>query len=357
MKLEQIIAKTWRQNILFSVMVELTYRCNLDCFFCYNDLSLKGRPLSKEQYYGFFEDLRNMQVMNLILTGGEPLAHPDFFDLGRKARELGFVIRIKSNGHALRGRLAERMKREVDPFLIDISLHGACAETHDRQTRVAGSFERLMENIPELQRLGLRLKLNCTMTRWNEHEIEGMFAVADTLGLPLAVNPVVSPRDGGSMEPLTIAPSFEARGRLFELLSERAARVEARSSTRMVSEVGLPDEDARPPAADTNCGAGVSSVTIDPYGNVLPCVQWRRPVASLHDSSIKEIWADAAELREVRDINKRAKQLVEAHGPSGRLMGFCPGLAQLQSGDPLRVYPAAQEQMEILAPPSKDRGH
>ena len=46
-----IAVKTWEQNILFSVLVELTYRCNLDCSFCYNDTSLKGTALSKEQYF------------------------------------------------------------------------------------------------------------------------------------------------------------------------------------------------------------------------------------------------------------------------------------------------------------------
>ena len=49
-------------------------------------------------------------MLNLTLSGGEPLAHPDFFLLGSRARELGFVVRVKSNGHALRGaalRLSE----------------------------------------------------------------------------------------------------------------------------------------------------------------------------------------------------------------------------------------------------------
>ena len=37
------LQRTWRDNILFSVLVELTYRCNLNCFFCYNDPHLRGR--------------------------------------------------------------------------------------------------------------------------------------------------------------------------------------------------------------------------------------------------------------------------------------------------------------------------
>ena len=83
-----------------------------------------------------------MQVMNLTLSGGEPLANRHFFEIGQLARELGFVTRIKSNGHALNEDIARRLRAEVDPFTIELSLHGATAETHDRQTRVARQFRK-----------------------------------------------------------------------------------------------------------------------------------------------------------------------------------------------------------------------
>src|SRR5262249_47912400 len=150
-------------NHLFSVLLELTYRCNLDCFFCYNDLGQVGRPLSREAYFQLFEDLAALQVMNLTLSGGEPLAHPDFLALGRRARELGFVVRIKSSGHPLRGELLRRVKEEVAPFIVEVSLHGATAATHDRQTRVSGSFERLLANLGEMAAEGLRVKVNTTL--------------------------------------------------------------------------------------------------------------------------------------------------------------------------------------------------
>src|SRR5205807_1264407 len=164
MSFDRLMLRTWSENRLFSALVELTYRCNLDCFFCYNDLALRGRPLSLEQYFDFFADLRDLQVLNLTLTGGEPLAHPDFLRLGARARELGFVVRIKSNGHALRGALARRIRDEIDPFLVEVSLHGATAAVHDRQTREPGSFERLLANLREMRGLGLRVKLNSTLT-------------------------------------------------------------------------------------------------------------------------------------------------------------------------------------------------
>ena len=348
MSFSQVIATSWRENLLFSVLVELTYRCNLDCFFCYNDLGLRGEPLSREQYLRLLADLRQMEVMNLTLSGGEPLAHPDFLALGARARELGFVVRVKSNGHALRGELARRVRDEVDPFLIEISLHGAAAATHDRQTRVPGSFDRLLANLAELRALGLRVKLNSTLTAWNEGEIEGMFALADSLGLPLQVDPEVTPRDDGGREPLAVSPTREGVLRLFRLQFERG-RAAAGTGEQRPPEVARGGDDGTMPApVHKHCGAGSSGIAVDPYGNVYPCVQWRRPVGNLHQQGIHEIWRSSAGLAEVRDLTVQIKARLETQGPGGHLLNFCPGSAAAQTGSPLEVYAAASQRKELL---------
>lgn len=344
MSLARVVATAWRRNLLFSVLVELTYRCNLDCFFCYNDLAAQGAPLSRDDYFRLFAELRDLEVLNLTLSGGEPLAHPDFLALGARARELGFAIRIKSNGHALRGELARRVRDEVDPFLIEVSLHGATAATHDRQTRVPGSFERLLANLGELRGLGLRVKLNSTLTRWNEGEIEGMFALADALGLPLQVDPEVTPRDDGDRGPLDVSASREGVLRLFRLQFARG-----RAADGVPAEVARGGDDGTVPTpVDKHCGAGSSGLAIDPYGNVFPCVQWRRPVGNLHDQPLREIWQGSAGLAEVRDLTVRVKEGLAGEGPGAHLLNFCPGSAAAHSGSPLRIYPAAVQRREIL---------
>jgi mycofactocin biosynthetic radical S-adenosylmethionine protein MftC len=342
--LSRVIATAWRENLLFSVLLELTYRCNLDCFFCYNDLGLRGEPLSREEYFRLFADLRAMEVMNLSLSGGEPLAHPDFLALGARARELGFVVRIKSNGHALRGELARRIRDEIDPFLIETSLHGATAATHDRQTRVPGSFERLLANLAEMRTLGLRVKLNSTLTIWNEGEVAEMFALADSLGLPLQVDPEVTPRDDGGREPLQVAPSREGVLRLFRLQFERGRAAAGEPSA--VARGG--DDGTMPTPVHKHCGAGSSGIAIDPYGNVYPCVQWRRPVGNLHRQGIREIWRSSRGLAEVRDLSVQIKEMVDSQGPGSHLLNFCPGSAAAQAGNPLSLYPAAEQRRELL---------
>ena len=325
------------RNQLHTVLVELTYSCNLDCFFCYNDRGSTVRPLSLEQYFRFFEDLRGMAVMNLALSGGEPLVHPEFFDIARRARELGFVIRVKTNGHTLAGETALRLKDQIDPFQVDISIHGARAESHDRQTRVRGSFDRVMANIAGAVDCGLRVKLNCVLTQWNEGEIDEMYRLAESLGVLLVINPAISPRDDGGLAPLDIAPTTAGLVHLYRMQQARAAEV--LSAGEQVSR-GAADESTGKPEAWRVCGAGSSTIAVDPSGNVLPCVQWRRSAGNLHEQSIEEIWRTSPVLEEIRRVTEEAAVAVREHDSSLPLVGFCPGLAELATGDPQMPYPA-----------------
>jgi len=331
-----LVQRTWAENRLFSVLLELTYRCNLDCFFCYNDRKLQGTELSLAQYRSLLADLADLGTLNLILSGGEPLAHPDFFAVGACARDLGFVVRVKSNGHALRPAVAERLRDEVDPYLVEVSLHGATPATHDRQTRIPGSFARLLQNLEAMRRLGLRAKLNAVLTRWNEHEIEEMLALGRRLGLTMQVDTEVTPRDDGDRDTLEIAPSAEAVRRLFELqgLATHAAECPP-----------APTEKRGLPPVRKHCGAGSSTVAIDPYGNVYPCVQWRRRLGNLHETPIGELWRHAPVLGEVRRLAVEVATNLAARGPDHQLMAFCPGIAEAATGSPIRLYEGAERRL------------
>jgi MoaA/NifB/PqqE/SkfB family radical SAM enzyme len=318
------------------VLLELTHKCNLDCFFCYNDRIDRGKALSFEEYSQLLRQLADMAVLNLTLTGGEPLVHPDFFAIGERAKELGFVVRIKSNGHLIRGAVARRLVDEVDPYQIDLSLHGATAATHDRQTQRPGSFDRLLANIEEMQQLGLRLNLICTLTSWNEHEIAEMFELTDRLGIRANFNASVSPKDDGDTFPLEVSPTPAGMAALARLLEDRhqANQPDELDTTPDTS------SDGSIPPVKRHCGAGSASVTIDQWGNVLPCVQWRREIGNIRETPFPEIWAKSTALAEVQQITVDAKDTAERfEGPKG-VAFFCPGMAELVTGDPLKIYPA-----------------
>lgn len=329
MSWSSILVRASEENRLLSVLFELTYRCNLDCALCYNDLAFRGTPLEVGTYRRVLSDLAEMGVFQVTLSGGEPLAHPGFFEIGAHARALGFVVRVKSNGHALGGLLARRLRAEVDPFLVEVSLHGARAETHDRQTRVPGSFERLLAHLDDMRAAGLRVKLNSTLTRWNEGEIEEMYALADARGLPLQFDPTVTPRDDGDAAPLSLAASREGYRRLLAIRDSRANRAAPASDTS--------GPIAAAPPASRHCGAGSVGLTVDPFGNVYPCVQWRAAAGNVNETGIREIWERSRVLAEVREATVTVKATLPSLSLSS--VPFCPGLAVQHSGTPTALYP------------------
>jgi MoaA/NifB/PqqE/SkfB family radical SAM enzyme len=267
------------------------------------------------------DDLADMGVMSLTLSGGEPLMYQHFFELGAYARKKGFIIKVKSNAVPLNQRNAERLKAEVDPFIVETSLHGARPQSHDRLTQVPGSFDRLLRNIEILKSRGLRVKVNSTLTRWNENEIADMFALADHMDVPLQFDPEVTPKDDGDLSPLDIAPSkagIESMVRL-SLQRSRAAHV----PDRLPITLKPANRPTQKPDRKKHkvCGAGSTNLIVDPFGNVFPCVQFRRNVGNIHDQSIIEIWNDSKELKGIRDLAETALDVALGNGLKAVLHG------------------------------------
>jgi mycofactocin biosynthetic radical S-adenosylmethionine protein MftC len=281
---QQILSRIRQQRLLHEVSLELTYACNLDCYYCYNDREKPGQPLSLDQYRKLLHDLADMQTMFLMLTGGEPMVHPHFFEIGAMTRELGFVTRLRTNGHSLGQGNVERLLKEVEPYLVEVSLHGATAAVHDRQTRVPGSFDRLVKNIAGATAEGLRCSVVSTPTAWNEQQIDEMYALCLSLGVPLRFQGPVAPRDNGDLEPLAIQPSAQVWARIERVT---ATRYDAADPDRLT-----PSESAVPsvPEEAASCSVGVAGVDIDPYGNVQACMHLQRSAGNLHQQSIAQIW-------------------------------------------------------------------
>jgi len=336
-----------REHMLFSVLLELTYQCNLRCFYCYNDTSLQGDMLSFDQYRELLDDLNSLGTLNIGLSGGEPLAHPDFFAIGRYARGLGFVIRIKSNGHALTKQYIRRIQQEIDPFSVEISLHGATAQSHDRQTRVRGSFDALMQNLAFMKDCGLRFRINCTMTSWNETEIEDIYALGDTFGVPVNIDSQVTQRDNGDRAPLTIGPSREAMKRLIRLQMKRSRGMAGKTMPGDDEDTSMKESQETASDKTKYCGAGSSTLLIDPFGAVYPCVNWRRSVGNLHDMSIVDIWQNSSELSLVRSQQIEVRREIESNQRAAMKIGFCPGVAERLTGDAKKLYDHAKHQLSI----------
>lgn len=214
------------QNILPpAVNFHLWKPCNLRCTFCVatfdDDPGLQGirGGVPETDACKLIEALRVAGVQKLTLVGGEPTLCPYLPAILRRARELGFVNSIVTNGRFL--------PRVLDAAPGCLDWVGLSVDSADEATQSAlgrGNGHHVAESVTHFQhlhRLGIRVKLNTVVTALNWRE--------DLREFVLAVRPErlkifqilrVDGQNSGKVEPLLISPdqfkSFVDRHRSLE---------------------------------------------------------------------------------------------------------------------------------------------
>jgi MoaA/NifB/PqqE/SkfB family radical SAM enzyme len=301
-----------------SALLELTYRCNWRCVFCYNPRHKDLRGLAASDWERILSELRALGTMTVTLTGGEPLTHPEFFEIAGSARNKGFAIRIFTNGSLINEERADRIAALL-PTAVELSLHGSTPEVHDAATQKPGSFHALLRGVELLVSRGVRCVLKTPLTRLNEHQIEEMIGLASQSRVPYRMDPSITPRDDGNTTPLGYAMSPEGLRRFMKMSLNSGA---LKSVNR--EEGG------------SNCGLGRSTLAIDPEGNVYPCAQWRhQALGNVREMSLPDMWKSSVVRKEAASIAVQANDMLMNSGDELSSFNFCPALAFQETGDPL----------------------
>ena len=150
----------------------ITRTCNLRCVHCYSDSQAMGYPgeLTWEQMESVVSDLAAYQVPSLLLSGGEPLVHPRFFDLVEKASSAGLKLTISTNGTLITPEKAALLKK-ANVAYVGISLDGI-GRIHDEFRRKEGAFDAAVRGFRACHEVGQKTGLRLTLTRHNVENIE-----------------------------------------------------------------------------------------------------------------------------------------------------------------------------------------
>src|SRR5882672_1566500 len=125
--LQEITERNFNKAVPMSALFELTFVCNHACSFCYNCLTGQ-KEMSTAEMFDALQKLADFNILYLTLTGGEPLVRRDFFEIARRARELGFALRIYTNAYLIDQPMAKKIKEIANPVEMEISIHGARPE-------------------------------------------------------------------------------------------------------------------------------------------------------------------------------------------------------------------------------------
>ena len=161
------------------VIWNLIRRCNLTCKHCYTtsaDIDFPGE-LTTPEIYTVMDDLKAFKVPVLILSGGEPLLHPDIFNISRRAKDMGFYVALSSNGTKISADNIDEIAG-IDYQYIGVSLDGI-KDTHDQFRRVKGSFDEALRGVHLCLEKGIKVGIRFTLTQDNARDFPALLQLMD----------------------------------------------------------------------------------------------------------------------------------------------------------------------------------
>lgn len=171
-----------------AVDISITGRCNLKCRYCfYADEMADLNDLPTDRWMAAFEELGDLAVQRVTISGGEAFTHPDLFDLIDALIANKMRYSLLTNGTLITERTLtafEQGKRRLRLDSIQVSMDGSCAEVHNK-SRPPNSFERALRGLRLLKEAGFPVSVRVTINRHNVDDLENIARLLlEDVGLP-----------------------------------------------------------------------------------------------------------------------------------------------------------------------------
>jgi pyrroloquinoline quinone biosynthesis protein E len=275
----------------FGLLAELTYGCPLHCPYCSNPLDLGGYrdELTTAEWQRVLAEARDLGVLQLHLSGGEPLLRRDLADIVRAGSELGLYSNLITSALGLTPRRAEQL-RAAGLDHVQISVQADEAALSDR---LAGtpSFARKLAAARLVKELGWPLTLNVVLHRQNVDRIAEVLDLAEELGADRIELAHTQYYGWALLNRDALLPSRAQLARAEAVVRAAHRRLAGRMEVIYV----LPDHHGRHPKPCMG-GWGRRQLTVVPDGGVLPCPAAHTlplPRASVREHPLAWIWRES----------------------------------------------------------------
>jgi pyrroloquinoline quinone biosynthesis protein E len=249
-----------------TLLAELTHRCPLHCPYCSNPLDLirAERELSTADWKRVFSEARALGVLQLGLSGGEPLLRKDLEDLAAHARAEGLYSTLVTSGLGLTRTRAERLK-DAGLEHIQISIQDSDPEVAERIAGVR-SVKHKQAAAAIVRELEFAFTVNVVLHRANLDRIESIIDLAADLGADRVELANTQYYGWGLRNRASLMPTREQVERSREVAERAIQRYRGRMQITYV----LPDYYEAFPKACYG-GWGKLYLVVTPNGMVLPC--------------------------------------------------------------------------------------
>ena len=279
-------------------------------------------------------EAREAGMLYLLLTGGEPLLWPDFWQLYEELVDMGFLISINTNGSLIDEQAVARFRKRP-PLRINVTLYGAGDETYRALCGVGGVYDRVDRAIRNLTEAGITVKLNCSLTPQNVQDLEPILDYAQSQNLILSVATYMFPpvrRDPTMVgQNQRFAPAECARYMLRYMERDRGAegyRAYLKAVLAGSTEPpGLDESCVDPLDGKIRCRAGKSSFWITWDGWLTSCGMVPEPKIDLREQAFSRAWTALTERADALRLSGVCGQC-----PNLKICHPCAAIAYAETG-------------------------
>ena len=272
------------------LLAELTHRCPLGCPYCSNPLALEGREgeLTTDEWKRVFSEAAALGVLQVHLSGGEPLSRRDLTEIVRHCASLGLYTNLITSGIGMNAKLA-RALAEAGLDHVQLSLQDADEASADKIADYAGAFAKKRDVAALMTAEGFPLTVNAVIHHANAARAGAMIDLAVAWGARRVEIAHVQYYGWAVPNRAQLMPRrAEAEAAVAEVERKKRELV-----GRIVVDHVIPDYHARFPKACMG-GWGRRTLNITPQGKALPC-HAAETIAHLifwnvRERSLAEIW-------------------------------------------------------------------
>ncbi|VVB88230.1 7,8-dihydro-6-hydroxymethylpterin dimethyltransferase [uncultured archaeon] len=266
----------------FIVTYSFTRRCNLKCRHCYSDGGKEGEhELSPEKSRDVVKQVADAGSQIIIFDGGEPLMRDDIYDLIIYAKSLGLTTVLGTNGTLITPSVTQKL---LDAGLnhCAVSIDGSTPQTHEWLRGVSGCFENAVRGAGLVQKAGIPLQINTCLHSRNQHELQDMMKLAESLkadALQLLFY-VRAGRGSRELEPPSLkSETFENMQRKIDLRIIGTKRYDGSKC----------------------CAAADKVCCIVNDGTVYPCMLLPVPLGNVTQNNLSDIWNTSPSIMKIKE--------------------------------------------------------
>ncbi len=287
----ELMRITRANRVPSSVYFEITPLCNFSCKMCYSRqtkeyVNCNGGLVQADRWIKWAEECYKLGTINVSLTGGECLTHPQFGEIYEAISRIGFRVTIMTNC-SLFSEKEFNLLREYPPENISITLYGMSESTYMNTVGNGEYFERVMENIEKLCNMNIPITLKATVTKDVFGDFIKMYDYAKERKIRFIYsNILMSNREAHNRDCASISVDNESFKSLFQ---EYCRRNEMKYSEAPL----IPEEVIGKQIAKEKgmlCGAGRNGFTINWRGEMQSCTTDDNLTIPLEGISINEAW-------------------------------------------------------------------